>query len=95
MTAADRLLSLSGITGTASALLLAIGAGATTGDALADYSGLTTGTASEHILTERAKSNPWGGVTLAAAHITQVEPPFIDLKKIKRKREEFAMMALM
>ena len=39
--------------------------------------------------------NMWGGVTLAAAHITQVEPPFIDLKKIKRKREEFAMMALM
>ena len=55
MTAADRLLSLSGLTGAASVLLLAIGSGATTGEALADYSGLESGTSAEHILVDRSK----------------------------------------
>ena len=39
--------------------------------------------------------NMWGGVTLAAAHITQVEPPKLNIKVERRRREEFAMMALM
>ena len=54
MTAGDRLHQLAGISGTAAALLLAIGAGATTGAALVDYSGLATGTAAEHLLAEHA-----------------------------------------
>lgn len=39
--------------------------------------------------------NMWGGVTLAAAHITQIEPPKINVKVAKRRKEEFAMMVLM
>ncbi len=54
MTAGERLHQLAGISGTAAALLLAIGAGATTGAALVDYSGLATGTAAEHLLAEQA-----------------------------------------
>ncbi len=54
MTAGERLHQLAGISGTAAALLLAIGAGATTGAALVDYSGLATGTAAEHLLAEHA-----------------------------------------
>lgn len=34
-------------------MLAAIGIGATTGAALVDYSGLATGTAAEHLLTDR------------------------------------------
>ena len=54
MTAAERLQQLAGATGTAAALLLAIGAGATTGEALADYSALPAATAAEHLLAERS-----------------------------------------
>ena len=52
MTAAERLLALSKVTGAASALLLAIGSGVTAGEALVDYSGLSTNTAAIHLLTD-------------------------------------------
>lgn len=53
MTAAERLVSLVGHGGSAAALLLAIGAGATTGAALVDYSRLPSGTAADHLLATR------------------------------------------
>lgn len=53
MTAAERLKQLAGTTGTAAALLLAIGIGATAGDALANYSGMLTGSAEAHLLAEK------------------------------------------
>jgi hypothetical protein len=52
MTAAERLLLLSETTGTAGALLLAIGSGATTGAALVSYSGLSSDTAANHLLSD-------------------------------------------
>jgi hypothetical protein len=55
-TAAERLVSLAGQSGAAGALLLAIGAGATAGEALADYSGLPTATAAVHLMTDVAVS---------------------------------------
>ncbi len=63
MMAGERLHQLAGISGTAAALLLAIGAGATTGAALVDYSGLATGTAAQHLLAERVTPSapPAGG----------------------------------
>jgi hypothetical protein len=54
MTAAERLLQLAGATGTAAVLLLSIGTGATAGDALVEYSGLESATASEHLLADVA-----------------------------------------
>lgn len=56
MTAAERLLQLAGTTGTAAALLLSIGAGATAGAALVSYSGLASGTAAAHLLTDRVQA---------------------------------------
>lgn len=58
MTAAERLLALAGTTGTAAALLLAIGTGATAGAALVDYSGLASATAAEHLLEDVISSSP-------------------------------------
>ena len=55
MTAAERLVALAGSTGTAAALLLAIGAGATAAAALVNYSGLTSDTAAVHLMTDRAQ----------------------------------------
>ena len=53
MTAADRLKQLSKLAGVSAAvMLLTIGTGATAGEALVNYSGLSTGTATEHILGE-------------------------------------------
>lgn len=61
-TAAERLVALAGTTGTAAALLLLIGTGPTAGDALVDYSGLSSGTAAEHILEEvQSTSDVSGG----------------------------------
>ena len=60
MIAAERLLQLAGATGTAAVLLLSIGAGATAGDALVEYSGLESATASEHLLVDRPHgSSDW------------------------------------
>jgi hypothetical protein len=62
VTAAERLVALAGTSGTAGALLLAIGSGATTGAALVNYSGLLTGTASEHLMTDViAIGGGWSG----------------------------------
>lgn len=55
-TAAERLVHLAGTTGTAAALLLMIGSGATAGEALVDYSGLPSGTAAEHLLVDSQAS---------------------------------------
>lgn len=57
-TAAERLLHLAGHGGTAAALLLAIGTGATTGAALANYSQLPAGTAAAHLLMEKTAVPP-------------------------------------
>jgi hypothetical protein len=55
-TAAERLKSISGFAGaTAAAMLLAIGQGATAGEALVDYSGLQSERASVHLLAEPRK----------------------------------------
>lgn len=56
MTAAERLLSLAGTTGTAAALLLAIGVGTTAGEVLDDYSSITVGSAAEHLLATPAEN---------------------------------------
>lgn len=53
-TAAARLVSLAGTTGTAATLLLLIGSGATAGAALVNYSGLPSATAATHLLTDHA-----------------------------------------
>lgn len=53
MTAGERLAQISGLSGvSAAAMLLAIGTGATAGALLVDYSGLESGTAAEHLLTD-------------------------------------------
>lgn len=52
MTAGERLAQLAGFSGSAAALLLAIGTGATAGELLVSRSGLETGTAAEHLLAE-------------------------------------------
>lgn len=54
MTAGERLRQLAGFSGSAAALLLAIGTGATAGELLVSRSGLETGTAAEHLLVENA-----------------------------------------
>lgn len=62
MTAAERLLQLSKLSGvTAAAALLAIGSGANAGQALTNYSQLQSGTASEHLLTEKQQLLGGGG----------------------------------
>lgn len=61
MTAAERLVALSGLgSTTAAAHLLAIGSGATAGAILVNYSGLVTGTAAEHLLTDVAAGGTRG-----------------------------------
>lgn len=53
MTAGERLHHLAGISGSAAALLLAIGSGATAGAALVNHSGLASGTAADHLMVDR------------------------------------------
>lgn len=52
MTSGERLRSLAGVGGSAAALLLLIGTGATAGEALRDYSGLASATAVGHLLAD-------------------------------------------
>lgn len=61
MTAAERLVALAGTGGQASVLLAMIGSGDTTGAALVNYSGLSSGTAATHLLTDitGAVQTPW------------------------------------
>lgn len=61
MTAGERLKLLAGKSGTAAALLLSIGVGSTAGAALADYSGLSSAPAAQHLLYERP-ANYFGGI---------------------------------
>lgn len=56
MIAGERLAALAGSIGTASSLLAMIGSGVTTGAALVNYSGLATGSASDHLLTDSSAS---------------------------------------
>jgi hypothetical protein len=67
-TAGARLRALSGQDGQSGALLLMIGAGATAGAALVNYSGLPTVTAAEHLLTDHTvpPSPTFGGLGLYA-----------------------------
>lgn len=65
MTAGERLIALSGLSGVSAAVMLqAIGSGATTGAALVNYSGLSSGTAAQHLLTDvsRETVTPSAGV---------------------------------
>lgn len=64
MTTGEKLIALAGATGSAAALLMMIGSGATTGAALDDYSVITTGTAMEHLMDSGGGS----GVDPAAIH---------------------------
>lgn len=79
MTAGERLRALAGQDGTAAALLARIGAGATTGAALVNYSGLLTGSAAEHLLAERAAQ--WPGGTFGVGYDTA-------RRRTRRKRDE-------
>ena len=69
MTAAERLTALAG-SGAAGALLLAIGAGATAGAALVNYSGLSSATAAVHLLTDvvQTSSSSNGGQVYPFTH---------------------------
>lgn len=58
MTAGERLAQLAKTSGTAGALLLLIGSGATAGAALVDYSKLQTATAAQHLLVDHAVVQP-------------------------------------
>jgi hypothetical protein len=59
VTAGERLAALSGLAGVSAAtLLLALASGGTTGEALAAYSQLPSGTAAEHLLVE-APATQW------------------------------------
>lgn len=85
MTAAERLLQLAGTTGTAAALLMAIGAGATTGAALVSYSDTVNGTAGERLLTDRKPQA--GGAWIPA--------PNRKPKSVKRENDEAFLLAVL
>ena len=57
-TTGERLLQLAGSTGTAASLLLSIGIGTSAGAALVSYSGMASGTAAEHLLSEQTAVPP-------------------------------------
>lgn len=83
MTAGEQLASLAGTTGAAAALLLAIGAGATTGAALVDYSGLSSATAAQHLLAAHAGDTP---IPTARRHSRKA------VEIWRRRRDEDALM---
>lgn len=58
-TAAERLVELSGSTGSSAVLLLLIGSGVTPAEALVDYSRLPTGTAEERLMVQRSYAVGW------------------------------------
>lgn len=82
MTTGERLRALAGQDGAAATLLTLIGAGATTGAALVNYSGLLTGSAAEHLLAERAA--PWPGGTFGLGFEQRPQPK----RRARRKRED-------
>ncbi len=90
MTAAERLLQLSKLSGVAAAsMLLAIGAGATTGEALVDYSHIDTATAAEHLLAERVQQSDGGALLRASqAQTKRVVDAVSRESKAKQRQEE-------
>ena len=102
MTAAERLLQLAGSSGVAAALLLSIGSGATAGDALNDYSSIESGTAAEHLLSERvAPMASLGGFSPVkqkkpkpAQELTETIEEPIPAVEVSRIRDEFLSFAL-
>jgi len=90
MTAGERLVQLAGRGGTAGALLLMIGAGATSGAALVNHSGLPDGPAAAHLLAERAvpPAQTFGGRVLYAE-------PTRRLRARIRRDEELIWMGRM
>jgi hypothetical protein len=85
-TAAERLVALAGSTGSAGALLLMIGSGATAGAALVDYSGLASDTAGNHLLTDRDQPQPEPG--FGAVH-----RPYV--KRRPREEDEALLLAVL
>ena len=81
MTAGERLRALAGVGGTAGALLLLIGSGATAGTALVDYSGLPTATAAVHLMTDVVVEQPCGGWEHVRDHRRTKE----DIRKAREK----------
>lgn len=73
MTTGERLASLAGTTGAAATLLLLIGTGVTTGEALVNYSQLPTGTAAQHLLVEKVVDQPkrGGGYSRYIEHVAE------------------------
>ena len=104
-TAAERLVALSGRgTTTAAAHLLAIGIGLTAGAALVNYSGLTSGTATEHLLTERVREASGGFFFGKTKYRTREEidaerrklgilPPSVEVSAAKSARKAIAERA--
>lgn len=95
MTAAERLAQLAGHGGTAAALLLVIGTGATAGVALVDYSQLLTGSAATHLLTDIAvppaptfSGGGGGGLTRYTTPMRQA------LLRDRRERDEELLILL-
>jgi hypothetical protein len=81
MTAAERLIALAGQTGTAAALLLLIGTGATAGEALVDYSELATGTAEQHLLVDKSIITPPTVFAGGMAPATVQRDPFQHIRQ--------------
>lgn len=82
MTAGERLVALAGHGGTAAALLLAIAQGATTGNALVNYSGLPTATASQHLgVTKQISGGGW-------IYWDYVRPSSKKLQEVKKDIQE-------
>jgi hypothetical protein len=79
-TAGERLRQLAGTDRAAGALLLMIGSGATAGAALVDYSGLSIGSAAEHLMTDKAQ--PWQGGTFGLGYDS------VRRQRPRRKRDE-------
>lgn len=96
MTAAERLLFLSKSTGTAAALLLAIGVGATTGEALNDYSPIDAGAAAEHLLSEKsngAGKNKRSRVIIGDKEyfLTPFETADLLIQRAKQRKEKVSV----
>ena len=84
MTAGDRLKQLSGLSGVSAAVMLAaIGAGATTGAALVNYSGLPSATAAVHLLTDVVQTSTQSGGQVY---------PFTHQVPKRRKTDQLAVL---
>lgn len=92
--AAQRLRNLAGIAGPAIVLLSLIGTGATTGAALANYSGRHGITAAEHLLTEHAPSVQDTGPTIGGGRryteediLRLVEAKWETIEAVRKARQ--------